>query len=115
MLFWRVALPFTRQLRRFSSMAQVSEWRQVPATTEIPAHSVFLKAIERPETDDRDYRLIRLENGLQALLIHDPKADKAAAAMDVGVGHLSDPVSTHFFGIFVTAPLRVPDFRRLVY
>ena len=34
------------------------------------------------------------------LLIHDPKADKAAAAMDVGVGHLSDPVSTHFFDPF---------------
>ena len=103
MLFWRVALPIARQLRqlrRFSSMAQDSEWRQVPATREIPAHSIFLKTIEKPETDDRDYRLIKLENGLQALLIHDPKADKAAAAMDVGVGHLSDPVSTHFFDTF---------------
>lgn len=101
MPFWRVALPITRQLRRFSNMAQDSEWRRVPATTEIPTHSVFLKEIEKPETDDRDYRLIRLENGLQALLIHDPKADKAAAAMDVGVGHLSDPVSTQFFQSFL--------------
>lgn len=100
MTFWRVGLPITRQLRHFSNMAQLSEWRQVPATTEIPAHSVFLKAIEKPETDDRDYRLIRLQNGLQALLIHDPKADKAAAAMDVGVGHLSDPVSTYLFNPF---------------
>lgn len=100
MTFWRLGLPITRQLPRFSNMAQFSGWREVPATAEIPAHSVFLKAIEKPETDDRDYRLIRLQNGLQALLIHDPKADKAAAAMDVGVGHLSDPVSTYLFEPF---------------
>jgi insulysin len=25
------------------------------------------------------------------IVVSDPKADKAAAAMDVGVGHLSDP------------------------
>ena len=100
MTAWRLALPITRQLRRFSNMAQDSGWHQVPATAEIPAHSVFLKAIEKPETDDRDYRLIRMQNGLRALLIHDPKADKAAAAMDVGVGHLSDPVGTYFFDPF---------------
>jgi len=112
MTFLRVALPITRQLRRYSNMVQVEGWRQVPATTEIPAHSVFLKAIEKPETDDRDYRLIRLQNGLQALLIHDPKADKAAAAMDVGVGHLSDPVSAYcsVLSAFVTISLRGPGF-----
>lgn len=38
------------------------------------------------------YRMITLSNGLTALLIEDPKTDKAAAAMSVGVGHLSDPV-----------------------
>lgn len=32
-----------------------------------------------------------LENGLEVLVISDPKADKASAAMDVKVGHLSDP------------------------
>lgn len=32
-----------------------------------------------------------LENGLEALIIQDDKADKASAAMDVKVGHLSDP------------------------
>jgi len=32
-----------------------------------------------------------LENGLEALVVSDPKADKASAAMDVKVGHLSDP------------------------
>jgi insulysin len=48
--------------------------------------------IEKPEIDDRSYRLIRLaDNKLEALLVHDPKTDKSSAAMDVHVGHLSDP------------------------
>ncbi|OQR96462.1 insulin-degrading-like enzyme, metalloprotease family M16A [Achlya hypogyna] len=41
--------------------------------------------------DDRDYRHVELENGLCVLLISDPEADKSAAAMDVHVGHQSDP------------------------
>lgn len=36
--------------------------------------------------------MIRLENGLEALLCSDPTTDKAAAALNVRVGHLSDPV-----------------------
>lgn len=47
--------------------------------------------IERPELDQRTYRLVRLENDLEALLVHDPDTDKASAALDVHVGHLSDP------------------------
>lgn len=41
------------------------------------------------------YRMITLSNGLTALLVEDPKTDKAAAAMSVGVGHLSDPVGSY--------------------
>jgi secreted Zn-dependent insulinase-like peptidase len=48
-------------------------------------------------------RLITLSNGLKALLVSDPKTDKAAASLSVGIGHLSDPVS----GIFLTS-LRYP-------
>lgn len=43
--------------------------------------------------DARTYRLIQLENGLQALLIHDRTADNAGAALDVAAGQLMDPVS----------------------
>ncbi|CAM9588344.1 unnamed protein product, partial [Phaeothamnion confervicola] len=42
-------------------------------------------------TDDRSYRWIILPNGMRVLLIHDAKADKAAAAMAVDVGASSDP------------------------
>ncbi|KAJ1422926.1 Peptidase M16, zinc-binding site [Sesbania bispinosa] len=38
--------------------------------------------------DRRLYRLIHLQNGLRALLVHDPEA---AAAMCVGIGSFSDP------------------------
>ncbi|WP_232822183.1 insulinase family protein [Salinicola sp. CR57] len=41
--------------------------------------------------DHRQYRAITLDNGLQAVLISDPEADKAAAAMDVSVGSNNDP------------------------
>jgi insulysin len=45
----------------------------------------------RPPTDDREHKYLTLPNGLEVIVVSDPKADKAAASMDVGVGHLSDP------------------------
>ncbi|KAG0334281.1 Insulinase (Peptidase M16) [Podila horticola] len=47
------------------------------------SHAFFAKPIERSLNDKREYRLILLNNQLQVLLIHDPEADKSAAAMDV--------------------------------
>jgi hypothetical protein len=58
-----------------------------------PAYRLFKKPIQKSQQDDRDYRIIELENGLQATLVHDATADKAAASLDVAVGHLSDPVN----------------------
>jgi insulysin len=46
--------------------------------------------IEKPSIDTRSYRIIRLENDLEVLLVHDAEADKASAAMDVNVGNYSD-------------------------
>lgn len=46
--------------------------------------------LEKPELDDRSYRVIRLENKLEALLVHDPDTDKASAAVNVNVGNFSD-------------------------
>ncbi|EXM14919.1 insulysin [Fusarium oxysporum f. sp. vasinfectum 25433] len=47
-------------------------------------------SLEKPSLDDRDYRVIRLGNELEALLVHDPETDKASAALDVNVGNFSD-------------------------
>lgn len=41
--------------------------------------------------DERDYRVIQLPNKLQVLLCSDAVAEKSSAAMDVHVGHFSDP------------------------
>ncbi|TFK42449.1 Metalloenzyme, LuxS/M16 peptidase-like protein [Crucibulum laeve] len=68
-----------------------SDWKNVTPSSPVPPFSVFTKPIHKSEQDDRDYRIIQLENGLQATLIHDAKADKAAASLDVAVGHLYDP------------------------
>ena len=57
-------------------------------------YEVYSKPVEKSPQDDREYRVIRLDNGLQAMLVHDAKADKAAASLDVAVGHLYDPVSS---------------------
>jgi hypothetical protein len=46
--------------------------------------------LEKPETDDREYRVIELSNKLEALLVHDNKTDKASAALNVNVGNFSD-------------------------
>jgi hypothetical protein len=68
------------------------------------SHHVFTAhEFEKPDNDDRQYRLIRLPNQLEALLIHDASTDKASAALDVHVGNLSDPVSkalVHSFFFF---------------
>lgn len=41
--------------------------------------------------DERDYRVLTLENGLTALLVSDPEADKAAVSLNVSVGSAQDP------------------------
>lgn len=46
--------------------------------------------LEKPETDDRSYRVIELANKLEALLVHDPNTDKASASLNVNVGNFSD-------------------------
>ena len=45
----------------------------------------------KSENDPRSYKYTALSNGLQALLISDPSASRAAAAVDVRVGYFSDP------------------------
>ena len=47
--------------------------------------------IERSPADTRDYRSVMLDNGLEALVVSDSDADKAAAALDVNAGNANDP------------------------
>lgn len=41
--------------------------------------------------DKKSYRHITLDNGLEALLIHDPQCTKSATSLAVNVGHFNDP------------------------
>jgi len=90
----------------FEAVLNDTRWRPVPATDNTPAHHVFTEAIEQSAQDQRSYKLIRLENGLQAMLIHDKDADTSAAAMDVAVGHLHDPVSLRLRVFFFPQRIR---------
>ena len=47
--------------------------------------------VEKSPSDTRSYRALTLANGLRVLLASDPRADQSAAALDVHVGHFSDP------------------------
>ncbi|KAI9654808.1 MAG: Insulinase (Peptidase M16) [Bathelium mastoideum] len=55
-----------------------------------PPAERLAERLEKPELDNRTYRVIRLPNKLEALLIHDVDTDKASAALDVNVGAFSD-------------------------
>eukprot|EP00512_Aurantiochytrium_limacinum_P014203 CAMPEP_0171572964 /NCGR_PEP_ID=MMETSP0961-20121227/4470_1 /TAXON_ID=87120 /ORGANISM="Aurantiochytrium limacinum, Strain ATCCMYA-1381" /LENGTH=1056 /DNA_ID=CAMNT_0012127979 /DNA_START=31 /DNA_END=3198 /DNA_ORIENTATION=- len=48
-------------------------------------------AVEKSLNDERTYRWLELHNELQVLLVSDSKTEKAGAAIDVNVGHFSDP------------------------
>lgn len=52
--------------------------------------SNFVK-MHKSSEDKRSYRGFVLENGLKVVVVSDPLTDKAAAALDVHVGHMSDP------------------------
>ena len=45
----------------------------------------------KPDTDSKEYKFLQLPNQLRVLLISNPEADKAAAALDVHIGNLRDP------------------------
>ncbi|GMF83043.1 unnamed protein product [[Candida] boidinii] len=60
-------------------------------TSNDAAYKLITEAIEKPDIDNREYKLIELPNKLQCLLISDPITDKSAAALDVNVGSFNDP------------------------
>ncbi|PON27902.1 insulysin [Trichoderma gamsii] len=105
-------LPYPAEARRCSFAAIVVGTRSPlfakPPPPAMPAHvpapakaeaqapsrhspvEVLTDNLEKPSLDDREYRVVRLENELEALLVHDPETDKASAALDVNVGNFSD-------------------------
>eukprot|EP00611_Tribonema_gayanum_P026910 TRINITY_DN6514_c0_g2_i2.p1 TRINITY_DN6514_c0_g2~~TRINITY_DN6514_c0_g2_i2.p1 ORF type:complete len:403 (-),score=64.92 TRINITY_DN6514_c0_g2_i2:5-1036(-) len=91
---WRAAsstaFPCARLLMRNSpqsSTARSSLASPVTAEDTAPAS----EAIEKAPADSRDYRFVRLENGLEVMIVSDSEAETAAASVTINVGHLADP------------------------
>ena len=57
--------------------------------------------IIKSNNDKREYRAFVLDNQLPVIVISDPAADKAAAAMNVSVGSGSDPEEFAGLAIFL--------------
>lgn len=81
---------------RSATMSTLSQ-PQTPAAMDSPLREHRYNPVERltdrleaPSLDDRKYRVVRLPNQLEVLLVHDGETDKASAAMDVNVGNFSD-------------------------
>lgn len=48
--------------------------------------------VEKPHPNDkRQYRALKLDNGMEVLLMSDPGLKKSAASLDVNVGNMEDP------------------------
>lgn len=63
----------------------------VVSTTSYPLPPIDAKVtLELPPSEDRKHRYFRLANGVECVVVSDEKCDKAAAAVDVGVGSLED-------------------------
>ena len=45
-----------------------------------------MHTINKASEDKREYRGLKLDNGMKVILVSDPSTDKAAAALDVNVG-----------------------------
>lgn len=58
--------------------------------TVMPGVRRITDALEKPDLDDRSYRVIILPNKLEALLVHDPETDKASASLNVNIGNFAD-------------------------
>lgn len=54
-------------------------------------YALYTTPIVKSDNDANVYALIRLPNGLEAMIVHDPAADQPAASLSVRVGHYSDP------------------------
>jgi len=66
------------------------------AKSEVIDPNVVIKSTQ----DKREYAYKGLENGLKVVVVSDPDADKAAASLDVQIGHMADPADreglTHY-------------------
>ncbi|PGH09771.1 insulysin [Blastomyces parvus] len=86
---------FPQQQQQEQQQQQQQHQYQIHSQYQKPQHTMAIverlaEDLEKPSVDDRSYRVIRLPNKLEALLVHDPETDKASASVNVNVGNFSD-------------------------
>lgn len=81
-------------------VALAPPWRAARGAATASAAAPEAAPVRAPANDQRGYRVLQLENGLQALLASDPNTDHAAAALSVRCGTFQDtdgrPGLAHF-------------------
>lgn len=80
-------------MRLMFLLALVGCKKSGPPVTAEPTSTTATAAVEvvKGPLDQREYEYVQLDNGIRALLIHDPDTDMAAASLEVHVGHYADP------------------------
>ncbi|KAI1610748.1 insulysin [Exophiala viscosa] len=91
----RVLCPVTFRPRTIHKpILQGIHFRQPPSShsfaTVMNSSRLIISDLEKPDLDDRQYRVIELPNKLEALLVHDAQTDKASASLNVNVGNFCD-------------------------
>ena len=66
---------------------QQAEYQEQPSASERESRD----QINVSPNDDREYGVVRLDNGLNVIVVSDRNADKAAAALNVHVGSMQNP------------------------
>ena len=83
--------PAVRALRRAAWWAGLGAIALLAACQPREHQPGSVESLLAPERQEAEIRRVVLPNALRVLLVSDPKADRAAASMSVGVGSLSDP------------------------
>ena len=91
----RILFPLTNRLRPISKpfVSNIPSAHTPSSRSFATAMSSITRIaddLEKPDLDDRLYRVIELPNKLEALLVHDAQTDKASASLNVNVGNFSD-------------------------
>ena len=73
------------------SSALLSAGCSQPATETSTQQSAIAGEVIKSPNDQREYRVLTLDNNIEIMLVSDPNTDKSAASLSVGVGLLQDP------------------------
>lgn len=62
-----------------------------PVTETSTSQNAVAGEVIKSPNDEREYRILTLDNHIEIMLVSDPNTDKSAASLSVGVGLLQDP------------------------